>query len=575
MPASADPNYLARKKKFADLVETLGEGPIEAFCSRKWQERVEGLDTIGRMLRAKMHAKRVMGDKAGIAEHFDKVTKLVERALGDKVTPVYFATLDLLNVAIECALPDDDAVIHERLKTILPGLLKWMTVTNSRVQEKTLRLMNDMGKHERIGVGLLAPFVLKPIRRHEPEIKNRLHESRITILLALMPLSAGKHMSVDQVMPFVLPPLQDDTEEKIQNMAIALVAETYRHHGKEVRAHTRHLNADIQRRLDRKFTAIDKAAESESAKASGSTPMEDDPLWLLRIQRGGSDNKVETSAPSGSYSRSRPNSNSAASRRTPVRSGTLSGAGYRSAAGSGSGSRAGSRTGSVTESNEPKFKGHDWSTGPPVAVSGRASAGPSRSSGVDTSAFSAGPKIGESTRAYVRRSMGTEAPQSATTSDFFSEAANSRPPSGPPRHPAGPATSYSTPARESKMPEYSGYTPASSSGGYTPAVSSTSYTPATSGYSAPSPAYGGYNSSTGYKSASKPPTDSRKYDRTPGKGRSVFANTAVSTFGATSSTPATGSFLPQVGNNATSQRRGKALIASADEALMNDILNDL
>ena len=76
---------LARKKKFEDLIPVIGDAPITAFCSSKWQERVEGLDTVGRMLRAKMHAKRIMADEKGIAEHFANVTKLLYRALGDKV----------------------------------------------------------------------------------------------------------------------------------------------------------------------------------------------------------------------------------------------------------------------------------------------------------------------------------------------------------------------------------------------------------------------------------------------------------------------------------------------------------
>lgn len=74
----------ARKKKFEDLIPVIGDGPITAFCSTKWQERVEGLDTVGRMLRAKMHAKRVMGDDKGIALHFSNVCKLLHRALSDK-----------------------------------------------------------------------------------------------------------------------------------------------------------------------------------------------------------------------------------------------------------------------------------------------------------------------------------------------------------------------------------------------------------------------------------------------------------------------------------------------------------
>jgi len=253
----------ARRKKFEDLIPVLGEAPIHAFCSAKWQERVEGLDTIGRLLRAKMHAKRVMGDDAGIAQHCQNVMKLLHRALDDKVTPVYFATIDLLNVTIENGLPSDTDFVRAQLKPILPGMLKWMAVKNSRVQEKTLRAFVDMAQHQKIGIAFIAPVALTPypVRQGQSAPSERVVETRMTLLLGLLPIGKGDKFPVDPTMKLILPALSSGVE-KTRNMGVAAAAEVYRHHGKAVPSYTRTLPADVLRKLDKKFVAIDKARDA-------------------------------------------------------------------------------------------------------------------------------------------------------------------------------------------------------------------------------------------------------------------------------------------------------------------------
>lgn len=68
---------------------------------------------MGRLVRSRMHAKRVMSDVSGIEQLFSAAMTLVERATKDRVTPVYFATIDLLGVIIESGLPDDRALVRQ------------------------------------------------------------------------------------------------------------------------------------------------------------------------------------------------------------------------------------------------------------------------------------------------------------------------------------------------------------------------------------------------------------------------------------------------------------------------------
>lgn len=77
---------------------------------------------------------------------------------------MYFALVDLLNVTVECGLPKSDAAVQDGLRPLFPGMIKWMSVNNSRVQEKTLRAFVDFAQNERIGVKFIAPMALPAYR---------------------------------------------------------------------------------------------------------------------------------------------------------------------------------------------------------------------------------------------------------------------------------------------------------------------------------------------------------------------------------------------------------------------------
>lgn len=80
----------------------------------------------------------------------------------------------------------------------------------------------------------------------------------MTLLLGLLPVGSPADFPADAVMKLCMPALESG-DEKLRNMGVAVAAEAYRHHGKAVPVHTRHLPAGVLRLLDKKFVAIDKA----------------------------------------------------------------------------------------------------------------------------------------------------------------------------------------------------------------------------------------------------------------------------------------------------------------------------
>ena len=80
----------------------------------------------------------------------------------------------------------------------------------------------------------------------------------MTLLLGLLPVGSPDDFPADKVMKLCMPALESG-DEKLRNMGVAVAAEAYRHHGKAVPVHTRHLPAGVLRLLDKKFVGIDKA----------------------------------------------------------------------------------------------------------------------------------------------------------------------------------------------------------------------------------------------------------------------------------------------------------------------------
>eukprot|EP00854_Cymbomonas_tetramitiformis_P006756 gene6756-8080_t len=212
-------------------------------------------------------------------------------SLKDKVTPVYFASLKLLQALAECC-GSCLAVssIHEALDPILPILVHRSGNMNPRITQASQEVIIDLCRKEEIGLEYTVPFTLEPLSMKKSKNQASMYIGRVELLMGLVKefdLDTSPSLTAEELLTFSRPAM-DSPDEKVRHIAVQLVVEVYRRSGNAIDEHYFDvINPKMVKKLRAKF------AEAESQV--------DDPEAVARARMISSWNTNQANRPATSY----------------------------------------------------------------------------------------------------------------------------------------------------------------------------------------------------------------------------------------------------------------------------------
>ncbi|KXZ47576.1 hypothetical protein GPECTOR_34g735 [Gonium pectorale] len=225
----------------------LGESTVRNLHSPDWKTREHALQAVMRSLgNARWNAERSPEDV------WNTVTQLLDKALKDKVAPLYYASLELLSTLVATYSPNlPYGVLTQGLEPLMPTLLHRVGNNNARIQETSIQALLTLANQPALGLAFLAPHALSAIPKKSQsgaaaaiQMSGRLE--LITCMLNVQvqqqmgfgtagrtPAAAaaagkgGDALMAEDVVRFTRPAL-DMPDDKVRTAAVRLVAEVYR-----------------------------------------------------------------------------------------------------------------------------------------------------------------------------------------------------------------------------------------------------------------------------------------------------------------------------------------------------------
>ncbi|KAK3272939.1 hypothetical protein CYMTET_18794 [Cymbomonas tetramitiformis] len=296
----ATPRNACFKKKSADVETKYGapvaKSPIKTFTgfdevitgnleSKIWGDREFGLKTI----KEKFLSQKYEGVNCN--KLWEATCDVLYISLKDKVTPVYFASLKLLQALAECC-GSCLAVssIHEALDPILPILVHRSGNMNPRITQASQEVIIDLCRKEEIGLEYTVPFTLEPLSMKKSKNQASMYIGRVELLMGLVKefdLDTSPSLTAEELLTFSRPAM-DSPDEKVRHIAVQLVVEVYRRSGNAIDEHYFDvINPKMVKKLRAKF------AEAESQV--------DDPEAVARARMISSWNTNQANRPATSY----------------------------------------------------------------------------------------------------------------------------------------------------------------------------------------------------------------------------------------------------------------------------------
>ncbi|GIL78316.1 hypothetical protein Vretifemale_7762 [Volvox reticuliferus] len=304
----------------AGWTAVLGESTVRSLYSPDWKTREQALQAVMRNLtNARFNAQHAPEDI------WVTVTQLLDKALKDKVAPLYYSALELLSTLVSSyssMLPY--SVLTQGLEPLMPTLLHRVGNNNARIQETSIQALLTLANQPALGLAFLGPHSLSAIPKKSQmgsaaasQMAGRLE--LITCMLNVQVQqqmgfgSAGRTagatatgraamdaLAPEDVVRFTRPAL-DMPDDKVRATAVRLVAEVYR--GRKAAGQPfeveKLLGAGVKpallQVLHRRFAEVDEEIAGGGSRAAGN---EDLPVGSsITIKAPGSGGRASTLPP--------------------------------------------------------------------------------------------------------------------------------------------------------------------------------------------------------------------------------------------------------------------------------------
>ncbi|KAG2432807.1 hypothetical protein HXX76_008541 [Chlamydomonas incerta] len=225
-------------------IACLGESLVRNLHSPDWKTREHALHAVSRnMGNARWNAERSPEDI------WNTVSSLLDKALKDKVAPLFYAALELLSTMVASYAPQlPYSVLTQGLEPIMPTLLHRVGNNNSRIQETSIQALLTLANQPALGLAFLAPHALSAIPKKSQQGSAAASQmsGRLELITCMLNVqvqqqlgfgtagrvgpggSAPKNaLSDEEVVKFARPAL-DMPDDKVRTAAVRVVAEVYR-----------------------------------------------------------------------------------------------------------------------------------------------------------------------------------------------------------------------------------------------------------------------------------------------------------------------------------------------------------
>ncbi|EFJ46205.1 hypothetical protein VOLCADRAFT_105644 [Volvox carteri f. nagariensis] len=283
----------------------LGESTVRSLHSPDWKTREQALQAVMRNLgNARFNAEH------GAEDIWITVTQLLDKALKDKVAPLYYSALELLSTLVSSystQLPF--SVLSQGLEPLMPTLLHRVGNNNARIQPS-------------LGLAFLAPHALSAIPKKSQMGAAAASQmaGRLELITCMLNVQVQQQMGfgtagrtagaggrgvpdalpAEEIVCFTRPAL-DMPDDKVRAAAVRLVAEVYR--GRKAAGQAfeveKMLGGGVKpallQVLHRRFTEVDEEIAGGGARAAGN---EDVPVGPgITIKAPGSGGRAATLPP--------------------------------------------------------------------------------------------------------------------------------------------------------------------------------------------------------------------------------------------------------------------------------------
>eukprot|EP00198_Chlamydomonas_reinhardtii_P000992 XP_001690327.1 predicted protein [Chlamydomonas reinhardtii] len=223
-------------------IPCLGESLVRNLHSPDWKTREHALQAVTRNLgNARWNAERAPEDI------WNTVSSLLDKALKDKVAPLFYSALELLSTLVASYAPQlPYSVLTQGLEPIMPTLLHRVGNNNSRIQETSIQALLTLANQPTLGLAFLGPHALSPIPKKSQQGSAAASQmcGRLELITCMLNVQqqlgfgtagrvgpgggAPKHtMADEEVVKFARPAL-DMPDDKVRTAAVRVVAEVYR-----------------------------------------------------------------------------------------------------------------------------------------------------------------------------------------------------------------------------------------------------------------------------------------------------------------------------------------------------------
>ncbi|KAG2448917.1 hypothetical protein HYH02_006265 [Chlamydomonas schloesseri] len=225
-------------------IACLGESLVRNLHSPDWKTREHALHAVTRNLgNARWNAERAPEDI------WNTVSSLLDKALKDKVAPLFHAALELLSTLVASYAPQlKYSVLTQGLEPLMPTLLHRVGNNNSRIQETSIQALLTLANQPSLGLAFLAPHALSPIPKKSQQGSAAASQmsGRLELITCMLNVQVQQQLgfgtagrvgpgggappnvlSDEEVVKFARPAL-DMPDDKVRTAAVRVVAEVYR-----------------------------------------------------------------------------------------------------------------------------------------------------------------------------------------------------------------------------------------------------------------------------------------------------------------------------------------------------------
>ncbi|KAG2485535.1 hypothetical protein HYH03_015705 [Edaphochlamys debaryana] len=226
-------------------IPVLGDNNVRGMFASDWKTREHALQAVTRSLgNARFNAEHAPEDI------WKTTCLLLDRALKDKVAPLYHAALELLAMLVSTYAGQlKKEVLTSCLEPLMHTLLHRVGNNNSRIQEASIQALLTLANQPPLGLGFLAQHALSPIPKKSSQgaAATAQMAGRLELITCMLNVQAQQQMGFgvagrssnpqialnanaidgEEVVRFTRPAL-DMPDDKVRTAAVRVVAEVYR-----------------------------------------------------------------------------------------------------------------------------------------------------------------------------------------------------------------------------------------------------------------------------------------------------------------------------------------------------------